>query len=284
MPPLNQPMPPLESTVMPAAAETMFTFVTGIPMVIVFVIGVVHVVKGKGPLLLLCFLGGLLAASAEPVVDTLSGLYFPYSGQNTAFSNFGRPIPWALVFAYPWYVGGQGYLAYQQFAKRVSGKRIWQMWGLFAVTNALVETPGVLTGFHVYYGNQPLNFWGFPLWAAAVQSIMPMVVGALIYLLRSQVGDSWRLLFVIPLVPMADGLVNGGLDLPMWTTLGNDMSLGANYLGAALTIGMAALAVWLLTIMLGRNDRAASAQTETRSQTKISVSPGAIAPPAPRSP
>lgn len=262
MPPLNQPMPPLDTTVMPHAAETMFTFVTGIPMVIVFVLGVVHVLKGRGPLLLLCFFGGLLAASAEPVVDMLSGLYFPHIGQNTAFSNFGRHIPWALVFAYPWYVGGQGYLAYLQFNKRVAGKRIWQMWGLFAVTNALVETPGVLTGFHVYYGNQPLNFWGFPLWAAAVQSIMPMVAGALIYVLRSHVGDSWKLLAVVPLVPMADGLVNAAFDIPMWTTLGNDMSLAANYVGAALTIGMAVLGVWLLTITLGRKEQTVSSSRE----------------------
>src|SRR5581483_2672487 len=81
VPPLNQPMPPLDTTVMPHAAETMFTFVTGIPMVIVFGIGVLQLVRGRGPLLLLCFVGGLLAASAEPVVDMLSGLYFPHIGQ-----------------------------------------------------------------------------------------------------------------------------------------------------------------------------------------------------------
>jgi hypothetical protein len=114
----------------------------------------------------------------------------------------------------------------------------------------------------VYYGNQPLNIWGFPLWAAAVQSIMPMVAGALIYVLRSRVGDSWKLLAVIPLVPMADGLVNAGLDLPMWTTMGRNMSLGANYVGAALTIGMAALAVWVLTATLGRPEKAVSSSRE----------------------
>src|SRR5882672_2006877 len=108
-------MPPLETTVMPPPAESMFTFVTGVPMVLVFVICDVRLARGRGLLLLLCFFGGLLAASAEPVVDMLSGLYFPHIGQHTAFSNFGRHIPWALVFAYPWYVGGQGYLAYQQF-------------------------------------------------------------------------------------------------------------------------------------------------------------------------
>jgi hypothetical protein len=203
------------------------------------------------------------------VVDVLSCLYFPAIGQHTAFVSLGRPIPWALVFAYPWYVGGQGYLAYKLFAAEPAAARIWRLWGLFALSNIAVETPGVLTGFHVYYNNQPLNFWGFPLWAAAVQSIMPMVAGALVYLVRRTVGGGWGLLLVVPVVPMADMLVNAAADLPMWTTLGGRMSLAANYLGAVLTIGLAALAVWLLAVLLARP----VAQRPASSQSFVQPSP-----------
>jgi hypothetical protein len=156
------------------------------------------------------------------------------------------------VFAYPWFVGGQGYLSYRIFANKVPAVRIWQLWGVFAVSNVLVETPGVLTGFHAYYGDQPLNFWGFPLWQAAVQSIMPMAAGALIFALRGKLGNGWKLAAIIPLLPMADGMVNAGLALPIWLTLGSDMSLFITYLGAAATIGMAAYAIWLLTVLLAR--------------------------------
>jgi hypothetical protein len=252
MPPLNQPMPPLGTTVMPAFAQTLFTVVTGVPMLIVLGIAVAHIVRGKGPLLLFCFLGGGLAAFFEPVADVLSQLYFPVIGQATAFTTLDRPIPWALVFAYPWYVGGQGYLAYRLFASRPPASRIWQLWGLCALSNVLVETPGVLTGFHVYYGDQPLNLWGFPLWQAAVQSIMPMAAGALIHAVHGRLGDSWRLVAVVPLIPMADGMVNAGLALPVWSTLGSHLSPAANHLGALLTIGMAATAVWVLTVLLAR--------------------------------
>ncbi len=254
MPPLNQPMPPLGSTVMPDFAENLFTVVTGVPMLVVLGIAVAHVARGKGPLLLFCFVGGGLAAFFEPVADVLSQLYFPVIGQNTAFTTLDRPIPWALVFAYPWYVGGQGYLAYKLFAGRPPAKRIWQLWGLCALSNVLVETPGVLTGFHVYYGNQPLNLWGFPLWQAAVQSIMPMAAGALILAVRHRLGNGWRLATVVPLIPMADGMVNAGLALPVWSTLGSDLSPVANHVGAALTIGMAACAVWVLTVVLATPD------------------------------
>jgi hypothetical protein len=259
---MSQLVPPVDTTVMPAFAETLFTVVTGVPMLIVLGIAISHLPRGRGPLLLFCFIGGALASLFEPVADILSCLYFPALGQHTAFTALGRPIPWALVFAYPWYVGGQGYLAYKLFAKGVSAARIWQLWGVFALSNVVVETPGVLTGFHTYYGNQPFNFWGFPLWQASVQSIMPMAAGALIYAVYGRlVGagrSAWRLVAVVPLVPMADGLVNAGLALPIWTTLGSDLPLAANYAGGLLTIGMAGVAVWVLTVVLGRTDQLAA--------------------------
>jgi hypothetical protein len=146
---LNHPLPPLDSTVMPGFAQDhLFSVVTGVPMLVVAGIAVAHVARGKGPLLGFCFLGGGLAAFFETGADLLSCLYFPVQSQHTAFTTFDRPTPWALVFAYPWYVGGQGYLAYKLFARRLPAVRIWQLWGVYALSNVLVETPGVLTGFH----------------------------------------------------------------------------------------------------------------------------------------
>lgn len=256
---MSHHVPDIATTTMPAAAQLLFTAVTGVPMLIGFGIALNHIRRGKGPLLLFCFIGGGLAALFEPVADVLSCLYFPALGQHTAFTALDRPIPWALVFAYPWFVGGQGYLAYRIFAKGVPGFRIWQLWAAFAVSNVLVETPGVLTGFHAYYGKQPLNFWGFPLWQAAVQSIMPMAAGALILGLRGSLGTGWKSAAIIPLLPMADGMVNAGLALPIWLTVGSDASLFVTYLGAAATIGMAGYAIWLLTVLLARKPVSAKA-------------------------
>jgi hypothetical protein len=269
---MNHWVPQVDTTVMPSSAEMLFTVVTGVPMVIVLGIAISHLVRGKGPLLLVCFIGGAFAALFEPVADILSCLYFPAIGQHTAFSALGRPIPWALVFAYPWFVGGQGYLAYKLFTKGVTPKGIWQVWGLFAACNVLVETPGVLTGFHAYYGHQPFNFWGFPLWQAAVQSIMPMLAGALIYAVHSRLGDGWRLIAIVPLIPMADGMVNAGLALPIWLTLGSNASLAATYISGVLTIGMAAVAVWVLTVLLGRTDDRVTPGTASTSDVAAGLS------------
>lgn len=248
--------PDIANSVMPAQAQMLFTALAGIPMLVVLCIAIMHVVRKGAPLLLYCFIGGGFASFFEPIADLLCGLYFPAVGQNTAFTTFGRPIPWALVFAYPWFVGGQGYLTSRMFERGVTRQKIWQLWGVFALCNIVLESPGVITGFHAYYGNQPFNFWGFPLWMAAVQSIMPIVAGAMIYGVRRHVQSGWKLLSVIPMIPMADGLVNAGLDIPIWSTLGSNLSLTANYIAALVTIGMAACAVWLIAITFGRTAEA----------------------------
>lgn len=251
--------PDVHAEVMPSGAETLFTFVTGVPMVIVLAIAVGMLMRRRDPLLLVCFIGGGFAAFFEPVADLLSCLYFPGAGQHTAYETFGRPIPWALVFAYPWYVGGQGYVTYRLFARGIQARQVFLLWGVFALSDVLVETPGVLSGFHTYYGHQPFDPWGFPLWQAAVQSVMPMAAGALVYALRPRLGSGWKLLAVIPLIPMADGMVNAGLALPVWTTLGSDLSLAANYAGGTLAIGMSAVGVWVLSVLVGRTPVPATA-------------------------
>jgi hypothetical protein len=238
--------PPTGNEVMPDLAESIFTFLAGVPMIIVLGLALHQAIRRRDPLLLYCFIGGGLASFFEPVADLLSGLYFPAVNQNTAFETFDRPIPWALVFAYPWYVGGQGYLTYRILQSGTTAGRIWQLWFLFIVSDILLESPGVLTGFHTYYGNQPFNYWGFPLWMAAYQSVMPLAAGALVYAARRHCTNNWQLLVVIPFIPMADGMVNAGLALPVWTTLGSGMSLFANHLAAVTTMGLSALSVWLL--------------------------------------
>jgi hypothetical protein len=103
-----------------------------------------------------------------------------------------------------------------------------------------------------------------------VQSIMPMAAGAPLYAVHPRLAGAgrspWRFAAVVPLIPMADGLVNAGVVLPIWSTLGSHLSLAANYAGAVLTIGMAATGVWVLTVVLGAPHRTLSpAPTPARS-------------------
>ena len=64
------PQPPVDA-VMPKTAEIIFNVFIFIPLGIALALAARKLSKGQGPLLLYCIIGGLLAASFEPVVDVL---------------------------------------------------------------------------------------------------------------------------------------------------------------------------------------------------------------------
>jgi hypothetical protein len=101
---------------------------------------------------------------------------------------------------------------------------VFKLWGVFCVVDAIIETPGLLAGVYVYYGNQPFDFWGFPFWYAWANSLVRVVAGAVIFKLRDFYGTGWRQLGVIPLVPMVNGVAYAAVCWPLWSVLNTDRS------------------------------------------------------------
>lgn len=247
------PQPPVHD-VMPKTAETIFNIFIFIPLGIALVVATRHLMKGKGPLLLYCIAGGALAATFEPVVDVLGLVYLKEVGAVGTFSVLDRTMPLYICFVYPWYVGGMGYLAYRLFQNGITMKGLFQLWALDAVVDVFLETPGILAGTYLYYGHQPLNFWGFPLWWAFVNPVMPMVAGALIYKIKPHLtGSPWKLLAVIPLIPMADGIANGAAAWPAWIALNQpDVSYVWTHLAALAVLGLSLYCVWMVGLLVAR--------------------------------
>lgn len=245
-PPVNDPMP--------QTAELLFNCFILIPLGIALVIAVRHIVTGRGPLLLLCIAGGAIAAGMEPVVDVLGLVYLKEQGAVGTFTVLDRTMPLYICFVYPWYVGGMGYMAYRLFQRGIDMKGLFQLWALDAIVDVGLETPGILAGTYLYYGKQPLDLWGFPLWWAFVNPVMPMVAGALIYKVMPHLrGSRWKLLAVVPLIPAADGLANGATAWPMWLSLNQaDVSYVWTYLACAATLGLSLYAVWFVGLAVAR--------------------------------
>jgi len=247
------PQPPVHEA-MPKTAETIFNVFIFIPLGIALLIALRHLVKGKGPLLLFCILGGAFAASFEPVVDVLGLVYLKEVDAVGTFTILGRTMPLYICFVYPWYVGGMGYLAYRLFDRGITMKGLFLLWGADAVVDVFLELPGILAGTYLYYGHQPFNLFGFPLWWAFVNPVMPMVAGALIHKLRPHLsGSPWRLLAVVPLIPMADGIANGAAGWPMWAALNQpDVSYVWTHLAALVTLGLSLYCVWMIGLVVAR--------------------------------
>ena len=248
--PVNVPQPP--SDMQMSEALGWFSIFIFIPLGIAIAIAIADLVRGKGPMLLLCLVGGTLAAAFEPIVDVLGLVYFPDPGGATAFTFLDRPMPWLIVFVYAWYVGGQAYVAYRFFERGVDRAGVFRLWATFAVVNAVLETPGLLGGVYTYYGAQPFNFWGFPLWWSFVNPLMPIVGGALIVAAEGELAPPWNVLAVVALVPMADGIANGATAWPVWIALGSGIGYAATYPAAIATLGLVLLSLWVVSIAVAR--------------------------------
>ena len=249
------PVAPYDA-VMPKTAETIFNIFIFIPLGIALALAFRHLVKGKGPLLLYCIIGGALAACFEPVVDVLGLVFLKEHGALGTFTILDRTMPLYICFVYPWYVGGLGYLAYKLFKRGVTMRDLFVLWAVDCLIDVVLESPGILAGTYLYYGHQPFNIWGFPLWWGFVNPVMPMVAGALIFHLRPHLNTAWKLPAVIACIPMADGIANGATAWPMWAALNQaDVSYVWTYLASFATLGLALFSVWIIGLsVVGRGD------------------------------
>lgn len=247
------PVPAHPTTPMPFVPEVLFTIFLGIPVLFGVFFAIKHLVTGRGPLLAYCLIGGGIACLFEPIVDTMGLCYIRQQAVTTTFSSMGRDFPLFINFVYIWYVGGLAYLACRIYQTGVTRKAVFQLYLIDVFINIWLESPGVLMGAYEYYGPQPLNFWGLPLWWVCVNPLMPMTAGALIYRLSPQLRGA-RLALVIAFIPMADGIANGAAAWPVWTALNLNANLVFTYAAWLITLGLALTCVWILSFVVGRPD------------------------------
>ncbi len=257
------PQPPVDA-VMPKTAETIFNVFIFIPLGIGLALALRKLFKGQGPLLLYCILGGALAASFEPVVDVLGLVFLKERGALGTFTILDRTMPLYICFVYPWYVGGLGYLAYKLFKRGVTMRDLLLLWAADFLVDIFLESPGILAGTYLYYGHQPFNIWGFPLWWGFVNPVMPMVAGALIFHIRPHLNAAWKLPAVIACIPMADGIANGATAWPMWAALNQaNVSYVWTYLASFATLGLALFSVWIIGLSVVGRGELAHPESET---------------------
>lgn len=243
------PLPPTEM-VMPQTAQWLFTVIAGVLVLVELVIGILHVARGQGPLLLLCMLGGALASLFEPVVDALGMMFIPMTGAFGVFTFFGRGMPMFVPIAYSGYIGGLTYLAYRQLNRDSRGWAMQRLWAIFVVLNVAFETPAVLLHVYVYYGRQPLNFWGFPIWWSFVNSVSCILAGAVLTRLWPRLSGPRRLLALL-VVPVSVGMANGGTAAPVWVALHQpDLAIAWTWIAALVTMALALLVIWTIASLI----------------------------------
>jgi hypothetical protein len=249
---MSVPQPPTQLA-MPKTAELVFTVFIFIPLAVCLVIAIRQALRGQGGALLLCCIaGGAFAAFFEPIVDVLGMCYLKEKDAIGTFTVLGRTVPLYICFVYPWYVGGLGYLAYRVFDRGITMRSLFALWAVVGVVDIALEMPGIVLHTYTYYGKQPFNLGGFPLWWAFVNPVMPMIAGALIYKLRPHL-PGWKLLAVVACIPIADGVANAAAGWPVWIALNQTHpSYVWTYLAALVTLGLSLFCVWIIGLVVAR--------------------------------
>ncbi|HEY1971207.1 MAG TPA: hypothetical protein VGH89_24850 [Pseudonocardia sp.] len=244
MPVSLEPVPDL--TVSPAV-HIAATLAAGLVWLGVLIFASVQARRHRSPIPLLFLLGGALTVGFEPIVDTLGKCYLPRNYQWTMFTVLDRPMPVYAVLVYSAFFGGFALMAWSHLRRGGAPSELWRKYALaIAINTFLFETPAVPI-FHVYtyYGNQPFDFWGFPLWWPFVNTAGPLVAGALVYVLQTHLElPAKRLLpLAVLLVPMGDGFSNAASAYPTWLALNSAVPAALTWGAGALTIGLATLIV-----------------------------------------
>lgn len=237
-----------------SSAQDVFSIAQFVVCGAMFVFAFRELRRGKGPIFLWCLLGGFVAVIWEPIVDVLGQCWLPSRGQHwEAFTLLNRHIPLMMPFVYSWFVGGQAYLFYRLFSNGIDRRRLFQLWGLVFLVNICLETPGIASNVYTYYGKQPMDIWGFPLWWGFINPLMPMIAAAMIYKLKPFLTEWWMLaVATIAFIPSADGVANAFAGWPVIAALNTDVGYVGTWVASFITLGLAAFVVYMISLLVAR--------------------------------
>jgi hypothetical protein len=238
--------------------------------------------RHRSALPLLMMLGGAITYGYEPIVDTLGKCWLPATHQWTLFTELGRHMPLYGVFVYSAFFGGFSIMTWSYLKGGRDPKGLWQLYAIaIAINTFAFESPAIWIHFYRYYGHQPFNFWGFPLWWPFVNTAGPIAGGALAYVLSERTPLDRRILLAFAFVsePLFDGLANGAAGGPTWMAMNMDIPVVVVWIVGAITIAIGCLiiatTVWALGLLPKRAaivERASSASTIVGERQIASVS------------
>lgn len=214
--------------------------------------------RSRGIALPLLLAGGAIAVICEPAFDNLVLFWYPPHQQLEAFHAFGRTIPICVVIGYAWFCGGLPYLAARLMQRGLTARGIWLLAGAVYVIDFVAI--GLTSWLKIagFYGGQPFNVAGYPLWWGAVDTANVVFGGALVcYLLPRLQGARRLYLLLVPTwVTGATAVAVAG---PVSIALNSRWSMAGKSIGALITIGLGLGIVGLVADRVGRKP-----QTETQ--------------------
>ena len=239
------PLPPVEM-LMPGTANNVIAAINYFALAVVAVFMLRDSKRRHSWLALFCLLGGSISFLQEPIYDIVGSVWYPQYGQTPLFRAFNASIPAWMLPAYAWYIAGQGYWMYTQFQRGMKPTLMWRYYVLFWFSNLLLEVPGLTLGIYHYYGAQPFKVFGFPLWMAMTNSLMPLVLGAAYHAFEDVLKGraTW---LAAPMVPMAIGACQIAAGWPTWLALNSGGGLLVTHAAALVSLSLSLSIAYLIS-------------------------------------
>jgi hypothetical protein len=200
-----------------------------------------------------CLIGGAVASLFEPLTAANGFVYYPRQEQITLFAAYDVKIPLFLTLSYTAEIG-LGALAVWRLLKGGGGPAaILKVWLIVALGDVVLETPALWLHVFYYYGPQPLDLWGMPLYWAVLDGALGILPGVVVYLCRDWGADwarkAWHQLVIVALFPSSVAFFYVGAGWPIWTLMHTDLPETWIWAGSLVTVALTYLFVRTLAAL-----------------------------------
>lgn len=203
-------------------------------------------VRERDPLPLLLLASGFFAAvGLDGLINTVALLWYAGNGGPFLITAFGHQMPLWVPLGYGWYFGATPYFLYLQMKRNgVDARQLFRAFVFLAVLDTVMEIPLVMTDVYRYYGDQPFNLLGFPLWYAIPNGAAPVITACIVYLARPYLRGRWALATLL-IVPIVFVLTYIGGSWSLLATLNMDVPTFVRWIAAVISVGTTIWMVWI---------------------------------------
>lgn len=205
--------------------------------------------RRRGLALPLLLAGGAISVVCEPLLDNVVLFWYPPHQDLGAFHAFGRTVPICVVIGYAWFCGGLPYFAARWFERGITVRGVWGIAAAVYVVDFVAI--GLTSWLHIagFYGGQPFNVAGYPLWWGAVDVVIVIAGGAVIRALTPWLRGGSQLVYAaVPLIVV--GAAGGAVAAPVSVALNSQWSSLGKAVAALITLAIGAAIVQLVTLFV----------------------------------
>jgi hypothetical protein len=230
-----------------------FLFYAGAAVVIlVLPWALMTLTRRRDSLPILALIGGGLTSLLEPLWDTIGHLRWAPKNP-MSFTNFGIHIPALIPPCYSLFMGLEAYWVYTILRRGCRVRHFMLAFAAVALSDAIMEHPGVNLDAYQYYGTQPFMFWPdkWPWYWAFINGASICTIGALIYFVWPRLQRrGWHKLAVLALGPIGMAMAEFTTGFPVFLSINANISSALAWVVGSLTLIFAVVWVRVLASLV----------------------------------